>query len=164
MARRVYRKDQHFENKTLAMSRFVAAFGYTYVEHSDLRVLRERVWDFAVYDSEEVGASRLFLARVLNRNIVWGQYPTIDISAKKFTQLVDVGVVLIVHSLKDHEVHYCRPGRVRNASLRVGGREDRDDPLDIEGMMAIPIGEFRNLAEDESPDLFEVAARRAGPR
>lgn len=162
MARRVYRKNHHFENKNLAMKRFVSAFGYNYVEHPDLRVLRERVWDFEIFSPKRPG-KRLFVARVLNRDIVWGQYPTIDVSAKKFAQFVDESVVLVVHTLKDHAIHYCRPGRVRNATLRVGGREDRDDPMDIEGMMAIPIGEFRDLMEDESPDLFEAAVRRAVP-
>lgn len=77
-------------------------------------------------------------------------YKTIILSVDKFTFLVETDRAtkipcLFVVRFSDGSTRYARLAELKDFSVEIGGRFDRNDPDDTEAVVHIPIGEMKPL-------------------
>lgn len=137
MSRPIYEVEQDRENARMAIALVCEVF--------DLRVAREVPYldgvDFVLRypDGEEV-----VLAEVKCRN---GIYPDLMIAWKKVQRLIESALLVSLNPMlgiywwDSKELWTCNPSVVPHRHA-MGGRRDRNDPLDIEHVVHIDRGKF----------------------
>ena len=98
--------------------------------------------DWALRRGRKVGA---FLEIKCRKNAS-GKYPTIILSADKWTYLRQVDEALGVPALFVAKftdgIRFIRPAKANGMVVEMGGRQDRGDWQDVEPVVHIPIGEM----------------------
>lgn len=142
--RPIYERKHDRLAQAEAIHRFCEAFPAFPVELPELAG-----WDYELHRAGKAVA----LVEVKRRLCGWRKYPTYMISTRKVRQLVDeaarrnLAPILLVAWV--NRLGWVRLDRCTMTEA-TGGREDRADPMDIEPVFHIPIGEFKAVEQRQA--------------